>query len=1002
MSAQDPRTDPALPLEAARHIDALGDAFERAWREGGAPPLEPLLAGRSGLERAGLLRELLALELEFRQGRGERPLPEEYARRFPADADLLALVLREAAIAPGPASAGAAEATADSAAVVEPGATLARDARSEEGRKPAVLGEALPPTVSAPPEETGSLLAPAGEGGLPATASFLAAPQAPRASPPPIAEPARVGAVPRRIGRYAVEGVLGEGAFGTVYLARDEELRREVAIKVPRRARVASEKDLEAYLAEARMVAGLDHPGIVPVFDVGRTGDGLCYVVSKLIPGTDLARRLREGTPALAEAASIVARVAEALHHAHQRGLVHRDVKPANLLLDRQGNVYVADFGLALPLDDPQGEATAGGTPAYMSPEQARGEVRGLDARSDLFSLGIVLYELLTGQRPFRGATVRAVLEQIVHTDPLPPTLMNAAVPGELSRVCVKCLAREPADRFPSALELALALRRWLKSAGQALGEAGQGDRLARRLVPERLQPFAAQDADLYVGLLPNSRVAAVPPDLRFWKEWLERAGGEEAFGVGLLTGRAGVGKSSLVLAGLLPRLDRGVLPVHVTAARERTADHLRKALARAVPGLPDGLPLPEAWRRLAQEPPRPAGKVLLVLDQFERWLLAEGDPRSELAQALAQCDGRHLQALLVVREDFRPIALRLLNRLGLPALPGRNVAELEPFDRDHAYRVLVRLGQAYGRLPPDDADISPPQQQMLLRALDDLSRGGKVNPCRLAQLARGLRDLPWTPVTLSRRGGLGGAVVAHLEGCFDDAAEGPGQERRAEAARAILGALVPAEGRYPAAAGRPLRELWRAARAARGDRLFAEVLSVLEEEIRLVVPDAVQGAEGPSSADAQVYRLADETLAPALRQWLPRRPGKRRASRRMRKSLLGQASGADDFRRGEEALLRGAPALGGSPRAHGCARGCALLLCGVGFLVLVGLLAYGDLLPSFLPLLPGILLLVVVLVLAVARRLRRVRHDMEDVRAKHPDVGIWENELPDEESRAE
>src|SRR5262249_49858474 len=156
---------------------------------------------------------------------------------------------------------------------------------------------------------------------------------------------------------------------GTVYLARDDDLDRPVAIKVPNWERIAGPEDVEQYLAEARALAQLDHPNIVPVHDVGRSGDGLCYVVSKYVEGTDLAERMRQGRLSCRESAELVAVVAEALHHAHIRDLVHRDIKPANLLIDVQGRPWVADFGLALRDEDYGQGARQAGTPAYMSPE---------------------------------------------------------------------------------------------------------------------------------------------------------------------------------------------------------------------------------------------------------------------------------------------------------------------------------------------------------------------------------------------------------------------------------------------------------------------------------------------------------------------------------------------------------------------------------------------------------------------------------------------------------
>jgi serine/threonine protein kinase len=267
--------------------------------------------------------------------------------------------------------------------------------------------------------------------------------------------------LPQRIGRYRVERLLGEGGFGLVYLAHDEQLQRLVAIKVPHRHRVSTPADADAYLAEARTVASLDHPNIVPVFDVGQTDDGLPFVVSKFIEGSDLAKRSKELRPSFGEAAEWVATVAEALHHAHKQGLVHRDIKPANLLLDRSGQPFVADFGLALKEGDFGRGAAFAGTPAYMSPDQARGQGHRVDGRSDIFSLGVVFYELLTGRRPFRGETRDELLDQIATVEARPPRQVDDSIPTELERICLKALAKRASERFNTAKDLADELRHW-------------------------------------------------------------------------------------------------------------------------------------------------------------------------------------------------------------------------------------------------------------------------------------------------------------------------------------------------------------------------------------------------------------------------------------------------------------------------------------------------------------------------------------------------------------
>jgi serine/threonine protein kinase len=188
---------------------------------------------------------------------------------------------------------------------------------------------------------------------------------APEAEGNPVAPaPAPAGSLPEYVGRYRVERLLGEGGFGRVYLARDEQLQRRVAVKVPHPHLLASPRDADAYLAEARTAAGLDHPHIVPVFDVGGTSEFPCFIVSKFIEGRTLAGAIRQDRPAPAAAAALVATIAEALQHAHQHGVVHRDIKPGNILLDRADRPFVADFGLALRDQDVgHGRATPGRSP---------------------------------------------------------------------------------------------------------------------------------------------------------------------------------------------------------------------------------------------------------------------------------------------------------------------------------------------------------------------------------------------------------------------------------------------------------------------------------------------------------------------------------------------------------------------------------------------------------------------------------------------------------------
>ena len=295
--------------------------------------------------------------------------------------------------------------------------------------------------------------------------SFETSQSQPTYVPGAVTGPATTGsaaAPPAAFGRYEVRKRLGEGGFGAVYLGHDTQLERAVAIKVFRGgATEGAAVEAERLLREARRLAKLRHPGIVAVHDVG-TQDGQIFVVSEYLAGQDLAHWLKRTKPSWQHAVRLVIAVADALAYAHSQFMVHRDVKPANIILTSAGDPVLVDFGLALD-DASAGGGELGivsGTPAYMAPEQVTGVAHRIDGRTDIYSLGVVLYEMLCGCIPFRAEQYPELLRQVRDDEPQPLRQIVREIPPELERICLKALAKKVQDRYTTAVDFAEDLRR--------------------------------------------------------------------------------------------------------------------------------------------------------------------------------------------------------------------------------------------------------------------------------------------------------------------------------------------------------------------------------------------------------------------------------------------------------------------------------------------------------------------------------------------------------------
>jgi eukaryotic-like serine/threonine-protein kinase len=325
-------------------------------------------------------------------------------------------------------------------------------------------------------------------------------------------------------GDYELLEEIGRGGQGVVYRARQKSLNRTVALKVIGLGQWATEAHLKRFRREAEAAASLEHPGIVPIHEVGER-DGSCYFSMKFIEGGQLDEVVRHSPMSTREAAELIAKVARTVHYAHEHGILHRDIKPGNILLDQKGEAHLTDFGLARLVET---ESTVTrtlevlGTPSYMAPEQADSSNTKLSKATDVYGLGAVLYQLLTGHPPFAGGTTYVTIKLLLETEPRPPRLLNPKIDRDLSTICLKCLEKDPQRRYTSALALAEDLEHWTKHEPIRAKRSGFFTH-ARKWV-QRKPAIAA--------LIASSVGLAAAMGWNFWKSELFRAAPEKSIAV--------------------------------------------------------------------------------------------------------------------------------------------------------------------------------------------------------------------------------------------------------------------------------------------------------------------------------------------------------------------------------------------------------------------------------------------------------------------------------------
>jgi WD40 repeat protein len=432
-----------------RRVRAI-EIFEEQWQQHGEGKLAEVLTLVEPSERTTLLHELVCVDLEFCWERGKQQRVERYIDEFP---ELLSHT------------------------------GLPRDVIVEELRIRRRLGypASKDELEQRFPGQADELLRAAGEEIPTVMLKNVAQRSGLRSSRRGPGGSSDGGSLPRQLGRYELRELIGRGGFARVYRAWDPTLRREVAVKVGHAELLSDPGAVERMQREAQSVARLRHPVIVPVYEVGEH-DGQLFIVSALVSGPSLAEHLRHNQPTPRQAATWILRIAEGLEYAHQSGIVHRDIKPSNILIDAETQPVLVDFGLARDTDIATTLTLHGdvlGTPGYMSPEQAQGHGHQVDGRTDLYALGVVLYEMLCGKVPFQG-NVASVLHKVIHEEPQPPRQLRSHVPLDLETICLKAMSKEPGRRYATAGAMADDLRAYLDYRPISARRLGAIGRLAR------------------------------------------------------------------------------------------------------------------------------------------------------------------------------------------------------------------------------------------------------------------------------------------------------------------------------------------------------------------------------------------------------------------------------------------------------------------------------------------------------------------------------------------
>ena len=820
-------------------IDAICDRFESALAAGENPSIEAFVKAHPELNTKVLRLELIRLELYYRQDRGEKPDLAGYSARYalePTEFQRLESELHE---------------------------------RSER------------PTRSGELSESGDF--------------EWSPPDVPKDDVP------EHDVTREMLSKRGFRDIqrLGSGAYGEVHRAYDPERQCEVAIKTPTLKTLSSPKARERFLKEASIGEELDHPNLVKTLGI-ESFEGHDLIVLRFVDGQNLEQwfreyRKRNELPEPEVVVELMLPVAKALAHLHQRNYAHQDLKPENILIDREGNIFVTDFGLTIHESEQRSwRGSRAGTMAYMSPEQIEWKTHLIDGRSDIWSFGVILYRLLSGKFPFGGPPPESPSEQeryvkdlekeITEIDARPIRQERTGLSRQLTDICNKCLEKNRKDRYENGYDLAEDLLLFLDKRSESSTAASVKRPI--KIVPKGLRSFDAGDSEFFLELLPGPRHSdGVPESIRFLENRLSGVEGGEPLDIGIIFGPSGSGKSSLVKAGLIPRLQANAYDtLFIEATGEDTEVRLLKGLRKKLIGAGDTETLFDMFGLVARRYKANGRKLLVIIDPFEQWLAKNSRfTDNQLVKAFLKCNGAGIQVLILAREDFWWRLNEFTSAIELKLSEKSNYLRVKLFDRDHARRILMAFGEAYGKLPSPER-IGAAEGDFLDKALDDLGDRGEYVPVRLALFAEMMNDRPWTTAELKRIGGAKGLGVAFLESKFGPNA--PIELRPYTAiAPKLLEAMLPPLGsdiKGKMVSVGQLRD------ATKGEpKKLQGLLDLMEGDLKLLTKVAADQPEGevPQTGEDQpaqpaMYQLTHDYLVGSIRDWLDERSRSSRGGR--------------------------------------------------------------------------------------------------------------------------